>query len=550
MRFRFTLVSFVMLASVASVFAQDNYSIPVDSWTYNVIQELQTRGYLLDLDPGFKPYHRIEVARALERLDKKTDITKLPQTDRWLIEKLDHEFSYELSLLKAKERKPDTTFTGGRLSEEVFANLARGDYETFKYAGKLEFRPVTRSEFGFDFGNHISIYTDVTGDQTLKDDTLYTGARKFGIDALDEQAYIRYSDRYVDFTLGRDYLSWGYGDQGSLFLSSTPGALDMASLFLKSSIVRVNWFLAQLNPMPEFTPDTNSYMPIQTIGVANPLANRYLTGTRFEFTIAKKIFVSGYEAALFGGPNAPVDFETASPLRFVEDKQDNSGKQLNAFVGVDFSVYWWKNYNFYGGMMIDDWSVDHKKKSDLKPNLYAIQLGARASNVLAKDGINGTDVSLQYMMAGNRVYNEYNWVSYQKLLLRNYPIANPFGDNFWNIDFRLSQWIAYDWKAGLEFMHLEHGNSNISSFYTMPWLTDPNVTVQTGYSEPFPYGIIQETNLLKLDAMYQPESYFYGSLSLIYAHDSNANYVSGSAEDQFSFLLTFYYDFSYSFLFK
>ena len=81
-------------------------------------------------------------------------------------------------------------------------------------------------------------------------------------------------------------------------------------------------------------------------------------------------------------------------------------------------------------------------------------------------------------------------------------------------------------------------------------LTDPNVTVATGYSEPFPYGVIQETNLLKLEGMYQPESYLYGSLSLIYAHNSNANYVPGVSKDQFSFLLTFYYDLSYSFLFK
>ncbi len=124
------LFLFAFLACVTTVNAQDNYSIPVDSWTYNVIQELQTRGYLLDLSPGFKPYHRIRVARALMKLQQKTDISSLPQSDRWLIEKLDHEFSYELDLLKAKEKRPDTTFTGGRLSEEVFANLAQGDYET------------------------------------------------------------------------------------------------------------------------------------------------------------------------------------------------------------------------------------------------------------------------------------------------------------------------------------------------------------------------------------------------------------------------------------
>ncbi len=191
MKLLFLLLLSAFLCSATTALAQDNYSIPVDSWTYNVIQDLQTRGYLLDLSPGFKPYQRMEVARAIRNLESETDHTRLPRADGWLIDKLKEEFSYELALLKAKEEKPDTVFTGARLSEEAFANFAKGDYATFKYASTLHFRPVARSEFGFDFGNHISIYTDVTGDQTLKDDTLYTGARKFGIDALDEQAYIR-----------------------------------------------------------------------------------------------------------------------------------------------------------------------------------------------------------------------------------------------------------------------------------------------------------------------------------------------------------------------
>ncbi len=181
--------------------------------------------------------------------------------------------------------------------------------------------------------------------------------------------------------------------------------------------------------------------------------------------------------------------------------------------------------------------------------MYAIQVGGRASDVFAQGGITGTDMSLQYMMAGNRVYSASDSASYQKLLLDNYPIANPFGDNFWNIDLRLSQWISFDWKIAVEAMHLEHGSSNIYSFYTMPWLTNPNVTVETGYREPFPYGVIQETNLFRVDAMYQPKNHFYALASLIYAHDRNANYIPGISKDEFSFVLTVYFEFSHSFLF-
>ena len=228
MRYRFLTVFAALFLIAGTSFAQHNYSIPVDNWTYNVIRQLQTRGYLLDLSPGFKPYRRMEVAQALQHLEKATDISKLPRADRWIIEKLQKEFSYETRLLNAEKTNPDTSFTGARFSEEAFFNFVKGDYHTFKYADKFNFRPTLRTEFGFDIGNHLSLYTDATVDQTLRDDTLYTGSTKFGLDALHQQAYVQYSNRYLDFTFGRDYLSWGYGNDGTVLVSPTAGALDMA----------------------------------------------------------------------------------------------------------------------------------------------------------------------------------------------------------------------------------------------------------------------------------------------------------------------------------
>ncbi len=555
MRQKFVVAFGALLFVTGAAFAQHNYSIPIDNWTYDVIQQLQTRGFLLDLSPGIKPYRRMEVAEALQKLEKKMSASSVTQADRWLIEKLEREFSYEINLLEAQKSNPDTAFTGARFSEEAFLNLAKGDYGTFKYADKLEFRPTLRTEFGFDIGNHLSLYTDATIDQTLKDDTLYTGSSKFGLDALHQQAYIQYSNQYVDFTFGRDYLSWGFGDDGKTLVSPTAGAFDMVSLLIKTHVVKFSWFVAQLDPMPEFTPDTNNYTPFApapTFGQPDPMANRYFTGSRFEFNIADKVFIGAYQAATFGGPNASINFENTNPVRvnYETTSNDNLSGSTNNFLGGDFSIFWPKGFDFYGNLTIDDWQVDHKTKGDLKPNLYAIQAGIRASNVFRNFGMDGSDVSMQYMMARNRVYNEYNWVSFQKLLLRNYPVANPYGDDFWNIDFRLSQWFSYDCKLAVEVMHLEHGSSNIYSFYTMPWLTNPNVTVQTGYSEPFPYGRPQVTNLVQLSALYQPQENFYAQATMSYAHDHNYEYSPGMNKGVLSFIFTLYYNFATSFLFQ
>lgn len=546
------LFLFIFLGFSTS-YAQDDYSIPVDNWTYGVIQQLQNRGYLLDLSPGFKPYRRIAVAKALVKLEKTTDLTRIPRADRWLIEKLESEFSYDINLVRAEQTNPDTSFVGARFSEEAFGNIAKGDYQTFKYAGKVEFRPLLRSEFGFDIGNHLTLYTDGTIDQTLKDDTLYTGSTKFGLDALHQQAYVRYSDPHFDFTFGRDYLSWGYGNNGTLLVSTTPGALDMASLFVHTNVVKFNWFVAQLNRMPVFTPDTvnyGAYGPPPSIGQPDPMANRYLTGSRFEFNINNKVFLGLYQAGVFGGPDSSMNFQLINPLRLTYETEANNHQDVNAFLGADISVFWPKDFNFYGDLMIDDWQVDHKTKGDLKPNLYAFDLGFHAANILSCIGMSGTDANLQFTMVRNRVYNEYNWASFEKLLLNNYPVASPYGDDFWNLDLRLSRWLTYSWQVGLEAMHLEHGSQNLYGLYTMPWLTDPNVTVATGYHEPFPYGTVESTNLFNVSAMYQPQPDLYGKVTLIYSQTHNYAYVPGLNKGQFSFLFTFYYDFATNVLFQ
>ena len=543
-----TLISVVLalfLIQAGTAAAQGNYSIPPDSWIYNAIQQLQTGGYLLDLSPGFKPYRRMEVARAIQKLMKMKNVSSLPAADRWTLEKLEKEFSNELDFIRARESRPDTSTTSFRFGEEDFLNLAKGYYGQFKYAKALEFRPLLRTEFGFSFGNHLTLYTDATVNQTLKDDTLYTGSTKFGLDALNQQSYIEYTSRYLDFTFGRDYLSWGYGNNGGPIVSTSSGPLDLASLFIKTKVLKANWFVAQLNQMPEFTPDTNSYMPFPTVGVPDPLANRYYTGSRLEFNIDNKVFAGLFQSAMFGGPNAPIDLALINPMRVLyETKVNNQINNADVNVGLDFSVFWPQNYNLYCDFMISDYQVDHKTKGDLKPNPFAFDVGLRAANLLSGLGVSGTDGDIQLNAVSNRNYNDYDWSSYLKVLQGNYPIAYPYGNDFWDVDLQLSQWLTYDWEVNVEAMHLEHGSYNIASPYTMPWLTDPNVTVQTGYSEPFPYGIDQVEDMIQASAMYQPCPSLCGKAALIYSQFHNYNYSFGLNKGIVSFELTFYYDFT------
>jgi hypothetical protein len=95
-------------------------------------------------------------------------------------------------------------------------------------------------------------------------------------------------------------------------------------------------------------------------------------------------------------------------------------------------------------------------------------------------------------------------------------------------------------------MHLEHGSQNLYGPYTMPWLTDPNITIATGFNEPFPYGTAESTNLLQASLLYQPKHYLYGQATLIYSQNHSYDYSPGGNKGVFSFLFTIYYNFKTS----
>lgn len=83
----------------------------------------------------------------------------------------------------------------------------------------------------------------------------------------------------------------------------------------------------------------------------------------------------------------------------------------------------------------------------------------------------------------------------------------------------------------------------------MQWLTDMTITdavVQAGYRyhEPFPYGVIQETNLFDASVMYQPQPNLYGQAMIRYSQNRNYQYSTGVDKGIFSFLFTIYYNFA------
>jgi len=82
-------------------------------------------------------------------------------------------------------------------------------------------------------------------------------------------------------------------------------------------------------------------------------------------------------------------------------------------------------------------------------------------------------------------------------------------------------------QIGLGFESIRKGEGRIEKEFDKPWM---NYTVEEGYSEPFPTGIVEKTNTGKVEILYQPSANWRAFFLAKYSDIKNANNLSGITE--------------------
>jgi len=114
----FFVISSLILLGGSKIEAAGDPLVPVgdDSykWVYDHIRSLQLRGYLLDLNPGVRPYLRREIARSLTESERQRDLSdsELTQVELRLLERLRREFASEMRWLEGGESRGGLISTG------------------------------------------------------------------------------------------------------------------------------------------------------------------------------------------------------------------------------------------------------------------------------------------------------------------------------------------------------------------------------------------------------------------------------------------------------
>jgi hypothetical protein len=424
-------------------------SLPPDHWAYPEIRWLQVQGFLHGLNPSQTPYRRGEIAHELQQ-------EPIPHKGLAALryKLLMDEFSAEMTPSNRWQG-----FAGARL----FAGAIGSHGQQTRSSGY----GVTDVGVG---NSRLGFYTSQRGDRDLAEDPFYSGKKWNKVAGFTESAYLAYTAARWELMLGRDHLSWGPGPD-HLLLHDGSRAWDRIAF-------KVHWkwgsFSALMGQVSGYTDSTKNQH------------NRYLSGHRLEVIpwnwlrigISETILWSGSPRLSYMNPLLPYYGE------LVSENSDGNG-----LVGFDFNAWPLAGTEVFGEILVDDVQLEHKIPKDLEPTAWGWLIGGRWAGF---HGLLGAEV--YYEGVTNRTYN----ASDPRLKYLNYGLAlgSEIGNDGDLLHLAVSCWPHERLRLEAFGQIRRRGEGSISAVFDTSYL---NYTIQQGYSEPFPTGIVESSNTLGLN---------------------------------------------------
>lgn len=501
---------FVMTMIVGTGYALSTESLPTYHWAYDVIEELQLSGLLRDINLSERPITRglvaFEVSRASDTEGKR---------NQWLLGLLRNEFSSEIEFVNAPTSQPcrhriDDLL--GRDTQKLCAFMYRagtrleGDWETGQ-----EHLPQTDGigivQAGMQFRSNVAAHLALRLDSHLPDDSTYEGRVWRGLAGYAEAGYFRWDGRVFDVMFGRERLTVGSGKSAHLLLSDYSLPLDAFWVSASSRSVRYSFVTAQLDT----TLDSQS--PGQVL-------RRYLALHRIWFRLHHRLSVGLSEAVLYGGPNRTFELQFLNPFLYWHGEVLNHSGAGNIFVMLDLDWFPWDGAEFYGEFLIDDLQIEKRTPRDLEPSEIGWIAGLRFTNLPIDPDL---VLALEYQGVTNRTYN--STIPYEKYLHLGRPLGDEYGNDFDRWQFSASQWIRQDLQCRLSASHLRKGEGSIAAPFDTTYL---QYTIEQGYNEPFPTGIVEKETTVSLGAFVIPNYAIWLTFEAGETWITNAAHVAGA----------------------
>ena len=488
-----------------ALYASPLEKIPTDSWVYPVIDRLYTAGLFPKLHRSLKPYTRGQIAGYLRdiRQDQSSGRLVFKEWQQWLIQKLEDEFRYELRGLNQSKGFRNLT----RISCQGVASLKSIEDQPSLGRGELFLSGSWEWDNKFIF--QIRGVLDNRGEE---DPNFFAQNWKKGLTGMFDRGYwgVQLSPFYL--TLGRDYFRWGPADQGLLWSGQTP-ALDFINFELGRGRLKFNYFTSQLDTL----------MTADSLG--NPQsAKRYISGHRLNYRHPSGWEIGLSEIILYGGVDRGVELFYLNPVLPYYVEQYNQYVDDNSLWNLEFALTFWKNKEFYGELLIDDFQYDFVSE----PHQMGLTLGTKLADFL---GWQGSYWNLQYTRIGTFVYGQqkpWNRYTYQDVVL-----GHVLGSDFdqWQASF---EYLPHpDFALGLKGEYRRQGEMTADSLYPNP--IPKNI--------PFPSGVVEKSWIGSVVLRYQPNAHLIGNLNFSYQDFKNFLHLSGQKKSEWTLRVRLDYNF-------
>lgn len=357
-------------------------NIPLDSWVYEVTDELHCRGLFSSVHQSVRPYRRGEIASLVleANLMLREGGLELTDSQLWLLAKLNQEFRLELQELyhrRSQAKRDQNTFRYGT-SPVAQATLAEGDSSY----GRVQ----ARFEASLQFGQKFVLKDRVVIDTKAEKEKRYVGREwKHGLTGVFDQAYANIDLGYFHLLLGRDHLRWGPGRDDVLLLSDRIPPFDMAKIEGNLGSFRLIFFTTTLDPF--WVPGCGFR------------AKRYLSGHRINLKLKFGLEMGISEVVLYGGEDRDPEAYYLNPLLPFYGEQHNLGRDDNILWSFDVTLSSFRNKEVYFELLVDDFQYDFESE----PHQTGFQLGLKSADPF---GLKRSYLNVEYTKINNWVYGQ------------------------------------------------------------------------------------------------------------------------------------------------
>ena len=504
-------------------------NVPLNSWVYPAISRLETLQAFNGNDTiaiNTIPLTRFEVASLIDTALSNVQKGKveLKEADLLLMDKLVKGFQTELSALDLDNLIPKSTLK----IEPYFTQKMDLLYPENINLEKLDLLSELGAKISTTISENTALYLNVLAHTDfdwvsniqegeipfqlqIKQAYINLNLPSFKITIPDNVFFLPNSIGISDLYLlvGRDYMRWGPGYQGSLVLSDNSPTFDM---FKYSGVIDLNNSGASLGKI-NFT---------KFFSLLDPLngENRYFSGQRLEYKpfdvltlgLSETVIVSEDSSILFYNPIpfVPPYYATWWIAGMFEPQEVNCNVALDAEINLTQKI------KLYGEWMADDFIFT--PWSNPFPNRTGFLAGAYFADPLDNGN---TDFRIEYTHINNFVYfPTHPWQDY---LYQGEYIGHPLGPDADQLYLELTQNLSDRLNLSLSYTHERHGEGQVG----IPLPSDPVVANENIFLS----GIIEKQQAYQVEISYTISTQWELSAGITRQNIKNKDNNSGVNEN-------------------